>query len=288
MTVGLQGSEMMLNGKWLGRNEALVSVFDRGFIFGDGVYEVIPAYFRKPFLADRHIERLQRSLDEVDIDNPLSPQAWADLINEMAARQEFDHQRIYLQVTRGVAPRLHRYPLPRVAPTYMMFADEMALVDDGDAKRGFKGVTRVDFRWRRGDIKSISLIAAVMSSEIAAQAGATETIFIRDGLATEGASSNLLMVKDGRIISPVVDPRILAGITLSFVVEVAAEAGIELEFRDIPEAELHDADEVMILSSGKEIVAITRLDEKDVGDGVGGPVFDKLRAAYKKQTGLGG
>ena len=288
MTTQLQGSDLILNGEWLPRAEAKISVFDRGFIFGDGVYEVIPAYNGKPFLADRHIARLGRSLAEAEIANPLSQQRWHELIDEIAAKQDFPHQRIYLQVTRGVAPRMHRYPLTAVEPTYLMFADEMTLVDDATAKRGFKGVTHSDFRWMRGDIKSISLIAAVLSSEIAASADATETIFIRDGLATEGASSNLLVVKDGKISSPLVDRRILSGVTLSIAAEIAAESGIGFEFRDVPEENLRDADELMILSSGKEVVAITELDGRKVGGGVAGPVFEALWAGYKKHTGVGG
>lgn len=288
MTTELAGSDLILNGTWQSRAEAKVSVFDRGFIFGDGVYEVIPAYNHKLFLADRHLERLERSLKEAEIANPLSAPRWRELLEELAAKQDFPHQRIYLQVTRGVAPRLHRYPLSPVPPTYLMFADEMTLVDDATARRGFKGVTHSDFRWMRGDIKSTSLIAAVLSSEIAASADATETLFIRDGLATEGASSNLLVVKDGVLSSPLIDRRILAGVTLSIVAEIAAENGIAFTYRDVPEEDLRDADEIMITSSGKEVVAITELDGRKVGAGEGGPVFAALWAGYKKHTGVGG
>ena len=278
--VRLPGSEVCLNGEWVPREKAMVSVFDRGFIFGDGVYEVVPAYGCRPFLAERHVARLGRSLEAVGIADPLGPDRWLGLIGETAARQDFATQRIYLQVTRGVAPRAHRFP-DGAAPTYLLFADEL-VVPDSAPESGELAVTMEDFRWMRGDIKSVSLMAAVLASERAAQAGATETIFIRDGLVTEGASSNVLCVVGGELASPVVDSRILHGITMTYAEEVAEGAGHPVARRDVTEKELRGASEVMVSSSGKEIVPVTSLDGEAVGDGRPGPVFAALWQRYRE------
>ncbi len=280
----IPGSEVCLNGEWLPRAEARVSVFDRGFIFGDGVYEVIPAYGKRPFLADRHVARLGRSLEKVGIDNPLSGEQWLALIEEIAGRQEFGNQRIYLQVTRGAAPRLHQFP-ERPEPTYLVFSDEMALAGREAAERGASAITHEDFRWLRGDIKSTSLMAAVLSSEMAASRGATETIFLRDGVLTEGASSNVLVLVGGELRTHGVDNLILGGITMSFIEEVSRDAGHPLAYSEVSEAELRSAEEVIISSSGKEIVAITSLDGETVGAGKAGPVFMKLWDTYRAKTG---
>ena len=282
----MTGSEVNLNGEWLARDEARISVFDRGFIFGDGVYEVIPAYGRKPFLVERHLDRLERSLDKVGISNPLSRDRWLDLISKLAQRQDFELQRIYLQVTRGIAPRLHSFPKD-VPPTYLLFADEHSRPDRETILKGFLAITHEDFRWKRCDIKSISLIAAVLSSERAAQAGATEMIFLRDGILTEGASSNVLVVIDGKLLSPRVDNLILGGITLSFIEEVAKDAGHPLTFRDISEQEFRGADEIIISSSGKELVPVTTLDDDKVSSGTAGPVFIDLWDSYCAKTRAG-
>ena len=279
----MTGSEVNLNGEWVARDEARISVFDRGFIFGDGVYEVIPAYGRKPFLAERHIDRLERSLGKVGIANPLSRDRWLALISELAQRQDFELQRIYLQVTRGIAPRLHSFPND-VLPTYLLFADEHSRPDRETMLNGFLAITHEDFRWKRCDIKSTSLIAAVLSSEKAVQAGATEMIFLRDGMLTEGASSNVLVVIDGKLFSPCVDNLILGGITLSFIEEVAKDAGHPLTFRDISEQEFRGADEIIISSSGKELVPVTTLDDDSVSGGTAGPVFIDLWDSYCAKT----
>lgn len=278
--MNIPGSDIYLNGQWLPRAEARVSVFDRGFIFGDGIYEVVPAYGRKPFLLDRHITRMLENLAKVGIPGIHSEAEWTALVQELVDRQEFEHQKIYLQVTRGMAPRLHSFPA-EPEPTVFMFADEMTILSDERAKEGFAGVTTVDFRWMRGDIKSISLLAAVLGSEEARKHGATELLFLRDGVVTEGASSNVLVCKDGAISSPVLDRRVLSGVTVSLADEIAKQAGMPITYRDISEAELRGADEVMITSSGKEVVAIVTLDGKPVGTGASGPIFAQLWAGYR-------
>lgn len=286
--MNIPGSDVYLNGAWLPRGEARVSAFDRGFIFGDGIYEVIPVYGRKPFLMDRHLERMVDNLAKVKISDPHGgPAGWAKLVQELVDRQAFENQKLYIQVTRGTAPRLHSFP-DGAAPTVFMFTDEMTILSDERAKQGFKGVTMPDFRWLRGDIKSISLLAAVLGSEHARQHDATELIFVREGIVTEGASSNVLICKDGQLSSPVVDRRILPGVTVSLAEEVAAKIGMPVEHRDIAEGELRAADEVMITSSGKEVVAIVSLDGKPVGDGRSGPAFAKLWEGYRKASGVRG
>lgn len=274
----MNNDDVYLNGAWLARASAQISVFDRGFIFGDGVYELVQSYNRKCFRADLHIARLERSLAAIGIPNPHSADEWEALFNEAATKTEHPDARIYLQVTRGSAPRRHCFPA-EVTPTVFMFADELILPGEEAVTHGLKAVTETDFRWLRGDIKSISLMAAVLASEKAAQADATETIFIRDGVLTEGASSNVLVAKDGSLLSPVLDPRLLTGITLTVLAEIA-EQDIKVAYRDISEAELRSADEIMISSSGKEIVPITTLDDQQVGDGKPGPMFAKLYAGF--------
>ncbi|MBF2735993.1 MAG: aminotransferase class IV [Betaproteobacteria bacterium AqS2] len=286
--MNIPGSDVYLNGEWLPRGEARVSAFDRGFIFGDGIYEVIPVYNRKPFLMDRHLERMVDNLAKVKIPDPHGGvEGWAKLVQALVDRQAFENQKLYIQITRGAAPRLHSFP-DKAEPTVFMFTDEMMILSDERAKEGFKGVTMPDFRWLRGDIKSISLLAAVLGSEHARQHDATELIFIREGIVTEGASSNVLICKDGQLSSPVTDRRILPGVTVSLAEEVAAKVGMPVEHRDIAEGELRAADEVMITSSGKEIVAIVSLDGKPVGDGKSGPAFAKLWDGYREASGVRG
>ena len=271
--------DVYLNGEWITRADAKISVFDRGFIFGDGIYELVQCYERVPFFADLHMRRLAKNLDAVGIPNPRTEQEWIELFNEAAKRSQHENTRIYLQVTRGVAPRRHCFP-DEVKPTVFLFSDELILPDENALAKGLRGVTQEDFRWLRGDIKSISLMAAVLASEKAASADATETIFIRDGIVTEGASSNVLVVKDNKLLSPTVDLRILSGITLTVLDKVAKEL-FGVEYGDISEDTLRNADEVMICSSGKEIVPITLLDDKPVGNGKPGEVYKKLHSGLK-------
>lgn len=274
--------EVYLDGTWLPRDQARVSAFDRGFIFGDGVYELVPAYGRKPFCATGHVARLEKSLRAVGIKNPHSAAEWHALVAEAARRSVADDARIYLQVTRGVAPRLHRFP-EAVTPTVFMFADPLVLPDAAVLERGLAAVTQEDFRWLRGDIKSISLMAAVMASERAAQAGAVETIFVRAGVVTDGASSNVLLARGGELFSPVVDRRVLAGVTLALLDEIASQKA-KLTFRDLGESELRTADEVLVCSSGREVIPITVLDGETVGTGKPGPLYHLLRDGLRARV----
>ncbi len=279
MSAASSGSEAYVNGRWLPRDQAAVSVFDRGFLFGDGVYELIPAYGKRTFLADRHIARLLRSLKEIRLASPRSQDEWLELVNEAAARQDFPNQKIYLQVTRGAATRKHTFP-EHAEPTIVLFVDPFDPLTDEQASAGVAAITLPDVRWLRGDIKATSLLAAVLASQAAAQAGAAEAILLRDGWMTEGASSNALVAKDGTLASPPAAPELLSGITLDFAAELAASGGLEIVRRRIAASELAEADEIMISSSSREVAAVTRLDGKPVGSGRAGPIHAQLRKLY--------
>ncbi|MCY4324573.1 MAG: aminotransferase class IV [Betaproteobacteria bacterium] len=281
--LAIAGSEVYVNGSWQPRNEASISVFDRGFLFGDGVYEVITAYGRQPFLLEEHLARLESSLAEIRIANPRSNQQWRQLIGDAIGRQDFPDQKIYLQVTRGAAFRVHRFP-ENPQPAVVLFVDPFTVPDQQHMAAGIKTVTLTDFRWQRGDIKATSLLAAVLGSQAAADAGADETIWIRDGNVCEGASSNLLAVIDGQLCSPAPACTLLRGVTLDHGIRIAEEAGIAVERRNIAAAELDAASEVMVSSATREITAVTSIDGKTVGDGVAGPMQQRLHALYRAKT----
>lgn len=272
---------VFLNGKFLPIEQAMVPVLDRGFIFGDGVYELVPVYSRVPFRIDEHLRRLERSLAEVKIRNPYTAAQWKEIIARLIGEQAFDDQGIYLQVTRGVAKRDHAFP-ENVEPTVFIMSNPLVnppreLVDEGAA-----AMSAVDYRWLRCDIKSISLIGNCLLRQVSADAGAAETIMFRDGLLTEASASNVFIVKDGVIRSPAKSNLILPGITYDVVVELAQAAGMPLEFAEISEADVRAADEVWITSSSKEVLAITRLDGRPIGDGRPGPAFRRMYQLYQE------
>jgi D-alanine transaminase len=273
-----------LNGEWMPIEEAKIPVLDRGFIFGDGIYEVIPVYRRKPFRARGHMQRLARSLAAVSIANPYSEARWLELITEIIARQPFENQAVYFQVTRGVAKRDHAFPRD-ATPTVFMMSNPLATPSDDTYAKGVACVTAIDNRWLRCDIKSTSLLGNVLMRQFAADHDAIETIMFRDGLLTEASASNVLIVKGGVIASPQKDHLILPGITLDASIDLARETGLPLEMRPITEAEVRAADEVWLSSSTKEVLPVTLLDGKPVGHGEGagkpGPMLAKMRAAYQ-------
>ncbi len=261
--------------------EAQVSVLDRGFIFGDGVYELVPVYSRVPFRIDEHLARLERSLAAVQIRNPYSRAEWRDIIVQLVAKQPFDDQGVYFQVTRGVAKRDHAFPKD-AAPTVFVMANPLLSPPQALVKSGAAAVTAVDNRWYRCDIKSISLIGNCLLRQVSAEAGAVETILLRDGLLTEASASNVFAVRRGVILSPPKTNLILPGITYDVIVELAQGAGLPIEFRAVPEAELRGADEIWLTSSSKEVLAIVALDGKPVGGGKPGPVFAKIHRLYQE------
>ncbi len=273
-------STVYLNGKFLPIEEARVPVLDRGFIFGDGVYEVVPVYSRVPFRLDEHLARLERSLAAAKIRNPHGRVEWRDLVLQLAAKQPFEDQGVYFQVTRGVAKRDHAFPKD-AEPTVFMMSNPLSTPSQEAVECGAAAVSAVDDRWLHCDIKSISLIGNVLLRQLSAESGAVETILFRNGKLSEASASNVFAVKKGVILSPAKSNLILSGITYDVVVEIAAAAKLPLEFRDLAEAEVRAADELWVSSSSKEVLAIVTLDGKPVGSGKPGQVFRQMYRLYQ-------
>jgi D-alanine transaminase len=272
---------VFLNGKFLPLEEARVPVLDRGFIFGDGVYELIPVYSRAPFRMDEHLARLEKSLAAVRIKNPYAREKWREILLALIARQPWEDQGVYLQVTRGVAKRDHAFPAG-VEPTVFVMCNPLVNPPKELVDKGAAAVSAVDYRWHRCDIKSISLIGNVLLRQVSADAGAVETILFRDGKLTEASASNVFVAKSGLLLSPPKSNLILPGITYDVVVEIAQAVEIPLEFRDVGETEVRGADEIWLTSSSKEILAVVTLDGKPVGEGKPGPLFRKAWQGYQE------
>jgi len=272
---------VFLNGKLLPADQAQVSVLDRGFIFGDGVYELVPVYSRVPFRLDEHLVRLERSLGETRIRNPYSRAEWRAHLYNLVDAQSFDDQGVYFQVTRGVAKRDHAFPKSG-EPTVFMMANPLVNPPAALVEKGASAVSAPDNRWLRCDIKSISLIGNVLLRQLSAEAGAAETILFRNGKLTEASASNVFVVKNGVIFSPPKTNLILPGITYDVIVELARANNLPLEFKDVSEAEVRGADEVWVSSSSKEVLAIVELDGKRIGDGRPGPVFRRMYQLYQE------
>jgi D-alanine transaminase len=271
---------VFLNGKLLPLEEARIPVLDRGFIFGDGVYELVPVYSRVPFRLDEHLARLERSLDEVRIRNPYSRSQWRDIIYRLIDAQGFEDQGVYFQVTRGVAKRDHAFPKD-AEPTVFMMSNPLVNPPREAVEKGANAVTAQDYRWLRCDIKSISLIGNCLLRQLSADAGAAETILFREGWLTEASASNVFVVKKGVIVSPPKSRLILPGITYDVVVELARSNGLPLELRDVSESEVRAADELWVSSSSKEVLAIVQLDGVKIGDGRPGPAFRRMYQLYQ-------
>ena len=270
-----------LNGKLVPIEDAKVSVLDRGFIFGDGVYELVPVYSRVPFRLDEHLARLERSLGEAKIRNPHSRAQWRDIVYRVIDAQPFEDQGVYFQVTRGVAKRDHAFP-NSVEPTVFMMSNPLVNPPQAAVERGGAAVSAVDNRWLRCDIKSISLIGNVLLRQLSAEAEAAETILFRDGKLTEASASNVFIVKRGTIVSPPKSSLILPGITYDVIAELAHANGLPMEFRDVAEAEVRAADEIWVSSSSKEVFAIVALDGRQIGDGRPGPLFRRMYQLYQE------
>ena len=262
--------------------EAKVSVLDRGFIFGDGVYEVIPVYSRKPFRLEEHLRRLQHSLDGIRLANPHGNAEWARIIDELVARNAGEDQYLYLHITRGVARRDHAFPSPPVNPTVFMMSNPLLTPPAELLRSGIACITAPDNRWLRCDIKAIALLPNVLLRQMAVDAGCAETILIRNNeFMTEGAASNIFVVKNGTLLAPPKDNLMLPGITYDVMLEIAAANGIPHEVRRIAAAEVFAADELLLTSPTKEVLAITQLDGKPVGNGKPGAMFARLHALYQ-------
>lgn len=265
-----------LNGDYLPLEDARVSVLDRGFIFGDGIYEVIPVFGGRAFRLPEHVRRLERSLAAVGIESPLPAKAWAELVDSLLTRNALRDASIYLQITRGVAPRNHAAP-SACRPT--VFAMASALMSPG-AVQPVAAISMPDLRWQRCDIKAISLLPNVMARTEATAAGAYEAVLFRDGMLTEGAASNVFVVKDGRVLTPPHSPFILPGITRDAICEALAASPDAVQEVPITRETVETAEEIWLTSSTRDLVPVATLDGKPVGSGAPGPVFQRVLARY--------
>ncbi|MDO9310558.1 MAG: D-amino acid aminotransferase, partial [Nitrosomonas sp.] len=270
-----------LNGKFMPIEEACVPVLDRGFIFGDGIYEVIPVYSRKPFRLAEHLNRLQHSLDGIRLQNPFHDTDWKNLLEQVIAKNEGEDQYLYLHITRGVAKRDHAFPA-NVPPTIFIMSNPLLPPPAELLVSGASAITAIDNRWIRCDVKAISLLPNVLLRQLAVDVHAIETILIRDGFLTEGAASNIFVVKDNVLLAPPKSHLMLPGITYDVILELAAANQIAHEVREISEAEIRAADEILLTSSTKEIMPITSLDNKSVGNGKPGAMFTQLHTLYQQ------
>lgn len=271
-----------LNGQFMPRAEARISPMDRGFLFGDGVYEVIPVYEGRPFQLEAHIVRLENSLAGLRIANPHSRAEWIELVRELVAKHSWPDQAVYLQVTRGAdTVRNHAFPQD-VAPTVFMTADPLAPVPAEQLEQGVAVVSAADNRWLRCELKTTALLANCLLRQIAVDQDCAETVLFRDGFLTEGSASNIFVVKDGVLLAPPKSNLILPGITYDVVLELARQHKQPLEVRNIREDEVRSADELWLTSSTKEVLPITTLDGQPVGNGRPGPVTRQLHAWFQQ------
>ncbi|PKO39981.1 MAG: D-amino acid aminotransferase [Betaproteobacteria bacterium HGW-Betaproteobacteria-3] len=278
-----------LNGDYTVLRDAKVSVMDRGFIFGDGVYEVVPVYAGHPFRFAQHMARLDRSLAELRMANPFTHAQWLEIVSKLIADycqsagadgQNID-QLVYIQVTRGVALRDHVMPTD-IAPTVFVMTSRMKTLTAEQREQGVACVTADDFRWEKAHIKTVSLLAAVFARQISFDADAVETVMFRDGYLSEAAASNVWVVRGGRVLGPLKNHLVLEGIRYGLIEEMCAEAGIPFKLTSITRGEVLGADELILSSATKEVLAVTTLDGAPVGRGQPGPVYEKLYAGYQR------
>lgn len=277
---------VFLDGAFMPIAEAKVSAMDRGFLFGDGAYEVIPVYSRRPFRLPEHFSRLRHTLDGIRLANPHDDAEWARLVGEIIARNAGEDQSVYLQITRGAdTKRNHAFPA-RVTPTVYIMSEPLVTPPPSQREAGIAAVSAPDVRWLRCDLKTTSLLANCLLRQLAVDAGCVETILFRDGFMTEGAASNIFAVKQGVLLAPPKDRFMLPGITYDVVLELAAAHGLPAEVGPVAEATARSADELWMTSSTKEVLPIVRLDGQPVGTGQPGPVFKRMHAWYQefKQT----
>lgn len=277
-----------LNGEYTLLPDAKISVMDRGFIFGDGVYEVVPVYAGQPFRWTQHMARLERNLAELRLPQPMAPEQWLSLLTQLIANYarfaEADarsiDQLVYIQVTRGVALRDHAIPQD-IAPTVFAMSNRMVPLSAAQRAQGVACVTADDFRWEKAHIKSTSLLGAVLARQLSVDAGAAETVMFRDGYLSEAAASNVWVVKNGTLMGPPKDNLVLEGIRYGLLEELCKARGIPFVLRRISREEVLQADELLLSSATKEVLAITQLDGQTVSAGVPGPVYDALYAGYQ-------
>lgn len=272
---------VFLNGAFMPAEQAMIPVLDRGFIFGDGVYEVIPAYGRHLFRLDEHLDRLQNSLDAIRIPNPMARERWHEILNNLVLLNDGEDQSVYLQITRGVAKRDHAIPA-NITPTVFIMSNPLIPPTMEQLEDGVSAISLNDTRWHNCHIKAISLLPNVLLRQQALDASSAEAILIRDGFATEGAASNIFIVKDNTVITPPKGPLLLPGITRDLVLELAQTNHLQWAEKAISVSDLKSADEIWLTSSTKEILPVTFLDNNRVGDGLPGPVWRIMIALYQE------
>jgi D-alanine transaminase len=274
-------SLVYLNGEFLPPEQARVSVFDRGFVFADGVYEVIPAYGGRLFRLPQHLARLDNSLAGIRLPNPLAAHDWQAVFTHLVENGGRVDQSVYLQVTRGPAERDHAFP-QQIKPTVFAYAQPLKYPEPAQLAAGVSAITVPDIRWLRCDIKAIALLPNVLMRQQATEQAAAEAILLRNGLMTEGSASNIFVVLKGVLVTPPKGPFILPGVTRDLTLELAHAHGLACEERTVTEAELRSAEELMLSSSTKELLPITQLDGKPVGSGKPGPLHARLHALYQE------
>jgi D-alanine transaminase len=268
-----------VNGDFVPLVDAKVSVLDRGFLFADGVYEVTAVIDGKLIDHAGHLARLERSLGEIEMDHPVPLDTLTDLELELARRNDLNEGGIYLQVTRGAAERDFAYP-KNTKPTLVMFTQPKKLVDDPRADAGIEVITTPDLRWKRRDIKSVAMIAQTIAKQEAAKAGASEAVMVEDGVVTEGSSSTVWMVKDGKLITRQLSNSVLPGVTRRSVLALCEEQGLEVEERTYTVEELHEADEVFLTAATSLVIPIVKVDDRVMSNGAPGPTSTRLRQLY--------
>ena len=285
MNLDVDGDSIVyLNGQFIRLADAKVSVLDRGFIFGDGIYEVVPFYRGKPFRMDEHLARLDRSLASIGINPGLTADDWRGLVLDMASRSPHSHFTVYLQITRGPAKRDHAFP-ETPQPTVFCMTSPFTPPSAQQREQGLTAVGVPDIRWLRCEIKSISLLGNVLAKQQAIEAGVDEVLQFRDGFLTEGASCNVWVARNGTLMAPPLDNLILEGIRYRFMEDLAAKAGIPFQSRRITQDEVAQADEIMLTSATKEVLPVVQFNSNPVGTGRPGPVYAALRRAYDQILG---
>ncbi|MGB1580014.1 MAG: D-amino acid aminotransferase [Nevskiales bacterium] len=274
-----------LNGSFLPLTEARVSVLDRGFLFADGVYEVIPVYGGRAFSLTAHLQRLHRSLQAILLENPLNTAGWQDMIQSLLALDLAEagsqDRMLYIQVTRGAtAARSHALP-EKPEPTVLAFCQPLPVMPDAVRENGVSAITRPDTRWLHCDVKSIALLGNVLLSQQALSQGCNEAILLRDGQLTEGASSNVFVIRDGQVFTPPNSPELLPGITRDLVLTLTEQAGLARHEQAVSEAQLRAAEEIWITSSTRELYPVTRLDEQAIGNGKPGPLWARVYQEFQ-------
>jgi D-alanine transaminase len=281
ITDALPATLCYLDGEYTALRDAKISVLDRGFIFGDGIYEVVPVYGGQPFCFEEHMARLDRSLAELQIVNPLSLAQWREIVMRLIAPGGDAPQAVYFQVTRGVAPRDHAM-VKGLTPTVFVMVNPLPPVADAVRAKGVACVTTDDFRWQKAHIKSTSLLGAVLSRQISVEAGAAETVMFRGDWLSEASSSNVWIVKDGVLIGPPKDNLVLTGIRYGLLERLCQEGGIPFALRRVSRDEVFGADELILSSASKEVLPVVTLDGKTIGNGHPGPIYKSLYAAYQQ------